>query len=101
MNAASLSTEIRLQREEYLEKSKHTKRGVHLYVFVHGLAGNMHDLRILRNHMGLAFKGEEFLLCSSIEQFTSSSSIATMGERVAKEIAEYIHEMNLKLAKLR
>jgi hypothetical protein len=63
--------------------------GRHLIVFVHGLAGNSNDLRILKDHIAILFRHEEFLLCKSIEQNTLCD-IEEMGVQIAQEVDTFI-----------
>jgi hypothetical protein len=63
--------------------------GTHLWIFVHGLAGNLWDLHLLRNHIALRHTNCEFLLCGAIQRETLNS-IEVLGAKIASEIAEFV-----------
>jgi len=73
--------------------------GSHLYIMVHGLAGNPWDLRMFRNQIALHFPETEFLLCACVEQNTLGD-IEEMGHHVAKEIEEYLKGSTLNIGKI-
>eukprot|EP00026_Physarum_polycephalum_P001066 Phypoly_transcript_01067.p1 GENE.Phypoly_transcript_01067~~Phypoly_transcript_01067.p1 ORF type:complete len:1167 (+),score=163.07 Phypoly_transcript_01067:204-3704(+) len=73
--------------------------GSHLYIMVHGLAGNPWDLRMFRNQIALNFPESEFLICSCVEQNTLGD-IEEMGNNVAKEICEYLQSSTLQIGKI-
>lgn len=45
-------------------------RGVHLFVFVHGLQGTNQDMKLLKNQISLVFPEGVFLLSKSNEKQT-------------------------------
>lgn len=49
------------------QRSNEDMRGVHLFVFVHGLSGNIYDLRLLKDFMQAQYRDYEYLICGSIQ----------------------------------
>ncbi len=90
-------------REEYIDSlyRKEYPHGSHLLVFVHGLAGNHNDLRIIRDYLSMTCcQDEEFLLCRSIEDNTLLP-IPELGEKVAQEIVNYITSLATNILRIR
>ena len=65
--------------------------GVHLFVMVHGFQGNHNDLRLLKNQIALLYPTSMFLL-SNVNEDRTEEDIMEMGERVAKEVKQYVIE---------
>jgi len=83
----------------YVNNPPKTFQGSHLYIMVHGLAGNPWDMRLFRNQIALNFPESEFLICSCVEQNTLGD-IEEMGNSVAKEIVEYLTSTTLNIGKI-
>jgi len=70
----------------------------HLYVFVHGFHGNALDLRGFRNQLALLLPDKScarFLMSSSNEDFTATSSFEEMGENLANEVRAFLRSESL------
>ena len=70
-----------------------SENSVHLYIFVHGFQGSSLDLRGFRNHMALLLPDKDnarFLMSSSNEEFTATSSFERLGENLAREVINFI-----------
>ena len=63
----------------------------HLVVFVHGFQGNSFDVRLIRNQVAL-WRPDTILMCSHMNEGETEGDIAAMGERLAEEVIQYIHE---------
>ena len=74
--------------------------GIHLYIFVHGLAGNSYDLRILKDYLAYHFRANEFLLCKSLEGSTLQS-MEELGHNIALEILKYLEVTQLDVTRIR
>lgn len=63
----------------------------HLFVFVHGYQGNQYDTRLMKNVTFLRLPGCQ-LLCSSVNESQTEGDIQVMGDRLAREIVDFIKE---------
>ncbi|KNC47934.1 uncharacterized protein AMSG_04169 [Thecamonas trahens ATCC 50062] len=72
---------------------------VHLFVYVHGLAGNAFDLRLLRNELAILFPEAEHLLSAANEKDTLCD-IDEMAERLAHEIWLFVRSERLRIGAL-
>ena len=75
-------------------------RETHLVVFVHGMAGNPNELRIMKNCLALKYREYEYLICNSLEEDTMSS-IEDLGTKVAEEILRFIKSERLEVSRMR
>lgn len=70
------------------------KKGVHLFVLVHGYQGSSWDMRLFKNHLQAVLDHSDcdpMFLCSKMnEQKKTEGDIRQMGRRLAKEVAAYI-----------
>eukprot|EP01102_Stenamoeba_stenopodia_P015874 TRINITY_DN5483_c0_g1_i3.p1 TRINITY_DN5483_c0_g1~~TRINITY_DN5483_c0_g1_i3.p1 ORF type:complete len:1451 (+),score=359.94 TRINITY_DN5483_c0_g1_i3:282-4634(+) len=76
-------------------RSKLDETSSHLIVFVHGLAAGRFELRLFKNYLRTVLdyvQQYEYLLCTSIEGLTVTESIASLGNRIATEVANEIEE---------
>lgn len=90
--AADALPRLRLSWMPPIEGRAPTGR-VHLYVFVHGFHGNSLDLRGFRNQMALLLPDKDcarYLMSSSNEEFTATSSFERLGENLACEVAGFV-----------
>jgi hypothetical protein len=65
------------------------KRGLHLLILVHGLQGNVYDVRLLRHAIHELLPDAIVLSSATNENFTEASIFET-GARLAKEVSSYI-----------
>jgi hypothetical protein len=65
--------------------------GVHLMVIVHGFQGNSFDVRLIKNNISVLYPNS-LLLCSEANQDDTEDDIFKMGERLAKEVSDFISE---------
>ena len=75
---------------------KEQLRGVHLFVYVHGLAGNSYDLRLFRDELSILYPEAEHLLSCANEADTLCC-IGEMGANLASEVAEFIRVEDLRV----
>jgi Putative serine esterase (DUF676)/Protein FAM135 len=64
--------------------------GRHVFVLVHGYQGNSWDMRLFRNMLSMSFPHHVYLL-SSCNQDDTECDIATLGQNLAEEVANFIH----------
>lgn len=62
-----------------------------MIVFVHGFQGNSYDMRLLKNNL-CTLHPEAMLLCSSANEENTEGDIGDMGQKLAKEVSDFIKE---------
>ena len=66
-------------------------KSIHLIIFVHGFQGNAFDLRLIRNQVSMC-RSNTLLMCSRKNEDHTDEDISGMGERLSKEIEQFIEE---------
>jgi pimeloyl-ACP methyl ester carboxylesterase len=66
-------------------------QGIHLIVLVHGFQGNSFDMRLIKNNISYLYPDTLFL-CSAANEDNTELEISGMGQRLAKEVKNYIAE---------
>ena len=80
-----------LWQPEWVSYMNTNDKSVHLIVLVHGFQGNSFDLRLIRNHIA-SCRSNAYLMCSSKNEEHTEGDIATMGERLAREVERFIRD---------
>ncbi|CAG9460477.1 unnamed protein product [Pedinophyceae sp. YPF-701] len=71
------------------EASAEPAGGAHAVVFVHGLYGGVHDLRLIRNEMVIA-EPDLVTLMSSSNQKRTTEPLQAQGKRLAEEVVAWL-----------
>ena len=80
-----------LWRPQWVSYMNTHDKSVHLIVFVHGFQGNSFDLRLIRNNIAMC-RPNAYMMCSSKNEEHTEGDIATMGERLAREVERFIRD---------
>lgn len=67
------------------------ENNTHLIVLVHGFQGSSNDMRVIKNLLYVNFPNNMYL-CSDYNENDTESSIYVLGEKLAKEVNDYLKE---------
>lgn len=67
------------------------RRGLHLFVLVHGFQGQAFDMRLLKNNISFMYPKARFL-CAESNEHNTESDIEAMGAKLAAEVQAFIQE---------